>query len=587
MSRARRWFPVWLVCLAVVLTGCVSVPTSGPVEAGDSGTRIPDIPVEIVPEPPQPGATPGVIVEGFLQAMANYQAGYTVAREYLAPAVRESWRPENGVQIYADGYPITDSENPTLRAPLLGQVAADGSYTHRNEPDFQVDFGMVKDDNGEWRISTPPDGLLLSQYYFNQFYRSLNLYFLEPGHGAVVPDPIYLPSGNQTATALLQALLRGPTTWLKPAVQSAIPIGTTLNVSSPIDSSGVADVSLSDDITPLNEEQRSLLAAQITWTLKQVDGITGIRLQVNGTPYPVVRDETSDGVIPIDAHRKYAPVDPQASGQLVGVGPEGVVRVDESDAQAVLSPVPGPLGATDLDVNSLALSFQGDLLAAVTDDRTRLLSAPAAADVEPTTLLTEATDLLRPQFSRFGELWTIGRNSKGDQQIWVATGGEVESPKSDVLDDGTIVNFRVSPDGARMALVRRVGGHDELGLARINRSGKQLSVEGWRTVAVNGPGTLDVQQIVDVGWSDATNLMLLGSADESSEPEPYLLDQEGAVTRLIGQSDDWQAESVAVSPRSQGTRAMVLGSDGRIWRFEDENRWLEYGADLSALAYPG
>ncbi|MGO1975309.1 MAG: LpqB family beta-propeller domain-containing protein [Propionibacteriaceae bacterium] len=586
MSRARRWFPVWLLSLALVLTGCVSVPTQGPVEAGDSGTRVPDIPVEIVPEPPEPGASPGVIVEGFLQAMANYQSGYTVAREYLAPAVRESWRPENGVQIYADSYPITDSENPTLRAPLLGEVAADGSYTHRNEPDFQVDFGMVKDDNGEWRISTPPDGLLLSQYYFQQFYRSLNLYFLEPGHSSVVPDPIYLPSGNQTATALLQALLRGPTKWLKPAVQSAIPAGTTLNVSSPIDSEGVADVSLSDDIASLNEEQRSLLAAQITWTLKQVDGITGIRLQVNGTPFPVIRDETSDGVIPIDAHRQYAPVDPQASGQLVGVAPDGVVRVDESGAQAGQSPLPGPLGATDISIDSLALSFQGDLLAAVTDGGTRLLTAPVA-EVEPTVHLSEASDLLRPQFTRYQELWAIGRNAKGDQQAWVVKEGQISAPEGDVFGDGEIISFRISPDGTRVALVRRVGGHDELGLARINRSGKELSIEGWRPVAVNVPGTSDVRRFVDVGWTDATNLMLLGSSDDETEPEPYLLDQEGAVARLIGQSDEWEAESLAVSPRVQGTRAMVQGADGRTWRFEDENRWLEYGTDLSAIAYPG
>ncbi len=62
------------------------------------------------------------MVEGFLQAMANYQSGYQVARQYLMPEVRDSWRPEDGgVQVYADGYSVTATpESVMLSAPLGG-----------------------------------------------------------------------------------------------------------------------------------------------------------------------------------------------------------------------------------------------------------------------------------------------------------------------------------------------------------------------------------------------------------------------------------------------------------------------------------
>ena len=47
-------------------------------------------------------------------------------------------------------------------------------------------------------------------------------------------------------------------------------------------------------------------------------------------------------------------------------------------------------------------------------------------------------------------------------------GDEVEAP---VLDEGEITAFRISPDGARMAMVRTVPGGFELGLAKILRTG--------------------------------------------------------------------------------------------------------------------
>ena len=82
-------------------------------------------------------------------------------------------------------------------------------------------------------------------------------------------------------------------------------------------------------------------------------------------------------------------------------------------------------------------------------------------------LLTGATELLRPQFSRYGEIWEVGKQG-GQQRMWMFTPDnakhEITSPAQN------ITAFRISPDGSRMALVRRTANGSELGLARIIRS---------------------------------------------------------------------------------------------------------------------
>ena len=137
---------------------------------------------------------------------------------------------------------------------------------------------MVKE-NGEWRISTPPAGLMVAEFAFSSFYQSYNLYFVGNG-SALVPDPIYLPNlRNQAsiASVLMRALLNGPSDWLAPAVTSAIPEGTALSVDAVTITDGVAEVALSDNVLSLNDGQRTLMAAQVLYTL-QPTGIQGVTL---------------------------------------------------------------------------------------------------------------------------------------------------------------------------------------------------------------------------------------------------------------------------------------------------------------------
>ena len=103
MSRRRR-IPVLLIAiLAVVLTACAGLPTSGRINYG-LGTA--DAPDEeeisfLLPDSPQPGATPEQIVEGFIRAGSGpgLDANWDRAREFLTDELAREWRPEAGVTI--------------------------------------------------------------------------------------------------------------------------------------------------------------------------------------------------------------------------------------------------------------------------------------------------------------------------------------------------------------------------------------------------------------------------------------------------------------------------------------------------------
>ncbi len=69
MTRRRGILSGVILALALVLSACAGLPTSGPVNAGndaDADVAPPDF--SFLPDHPQPGATPEEIVEGFIRA---------------------------------------------------------------------------------------------------------------------------------------------------------------------------------------------------------------------------------------------------------------------------------------------------------------------------------------------------------------------------------------------------------------------------------------------------------------------------------------------------------------------------------------
>ena len=129
-----------------------------------------------------------------------------------------------------------------------------------------------------------------------------------------MPNPIYLPNlRNQAsiASVLMRALLNGPSDWLAPAVTSAIPEGTALSVDAVTINDGIAEVALSDNVLNLNDGQRTLMAAQVLYTL-QPTGIQGVTFTVNQQPYAIPGADQGTYEVTLDS--RFAAFDPIPPG---------------------------------------------------------------------------------------------------------------------------------------------------------------------------------------------------------------------------------------------------------------------------------
>jgi len=574
---------VLVVAALVGLAGCVQVPTAGPVEKVSGQAEVCQNCINVEVAPPAPGAEPLQVVRGYLLAMSNYQPNYATARQFLTAAAAEAWRPEAGVSIY-DGAAEVRGNSVRLVGQLTGRVGADRTYTAQDET-LDVNFGL-RQENGEWRISQPPPGLLVAKYPFSRFYTGYSTYFVGNGT-SLVPERIYLPALRNPpniASALMTALLDGPSKWLDPAVDTSFPAGTKLSVDSvPITPNGIAEVPLDDAVLDLPDPQRSLMAAQIVYTLRQVPVVKGVLITVNKQKFRVPGADPTSLVIPMDTlSREIDPV-PFASDQLYAVQNGRVSRVNTPNETPALQQLDSPLGRGRFAVDSLAVSVNGTDVAVVTDDQTALRRASTTTS-DLTTLEEGLTSLLRPQFSRYGEIWAIGEQG-GKQRFWLSSPELPNTVAAPVLNQGTITAFRISPDGARMALVRRSpSGADELGLARIIRGGN-VTVDGWKRINVTQPESPQVARIFDVAWLDANEMLVLGAPTPEAAPVTVRVTADASqVTSEGGDPGEWNARQLTVLSRPQ--TVVVVGLGGNTWR-KSGGPWLPFLTDVTTVAYAG
>ena len=133
---------------------------------------------------------------GFLQSSADFRADHEIAREYLTPSARQRWRPQAGTVIYDGIAPPADGRRDRHGRGLRGgphRRARAASGARRPGPRSAAAFGMEQVD-GEWRIATLDDGLMLSAANADETYRQVSLYFLAPTGGSWCPTSCWCRS---------------------------------------------------------------------------------------------------------------------------------------------------------------------------------------------------------------------------------------------------------------------------------------------------------------------------------------------------------------------------------------------------------
>ena len=543
-----------LVALVVLVTlaGCSTVPMTSPTV---QITQAPARPAEVVgiePLPPEPGATPEEIVRSFIDAAASVRPGHPVAREHLAPEPAGSWSDEAGITVLSPDYATVTTETGEVEvtANLVGTVDERGVFVVGGAETFTRRFALEQVDD-EWRITDPPDGLIILEPDFQRLYDEVAAYFVDPTGRRVVPDPRYLITGEAQPTALVQRLLDGPSAPLAAGVRNPLS-GASLRSRITVEGQ-TAHV----DLTGLPAEPAPMLSeicAQLVWTLTQLRRITirSVDIRVDGEPVNLEGLPAEQGV------EEWTSFDPDAVplesvGHYVSGGALHTVTTG--------APTPGPAGTgvygltaamVSADTRSGELSF----LVGVRPDAggATLLAGPYDGDLAP---VLSGARLSSPTVAATrSEVWVV---RDGTSVVRVQAGGAPQAVTAPTLPGlGMTEVLRLSPDGVRAALVVEGPEGPSLYMGTVVRAEDgSVALRDLRGIAP------ELSQVVDVAWRDSGNLLVLAGDAGEDRIVPYAVGVDGwGLSRVPTAGLPSQPQSIAAAP----TRQPLVDAGGTIWQ---------------------
>lgn len=556
------------LALVLVLTGCTTIATTGPVEEVPLAAQPRGI--DIAPEPPSPDMTPVRLVEGFLQAMADPERNYAIARQYLTSEAAAGWDPTGAIVF--DGDVTGDSESAGVAGVAIGELGENNRYTARRAP-LEHDLSLVEQ-QGQWRISAPPPGLLLTRYNFERYYSRVTLYFMSRVGAHVVPDPVHLPESLVTPSNVIQALLEGPAENLSRSVIDAVPQGVRLgDAGATIDQAGVVTVDFARLPMAMDDDDLRRLGAQLLWTLTSIPRATGVIVnREGGRPVPIP-GSSANGVLELATQQGYQVLSRAATTDLFGVRRGRVGRISGQDQFELMSSITSR-------VADVAVSVDAANIAVINEQRTEVAMGGLGGQL--TRVELPLSNLRSPQFV-LGTLWLLGDDWTGTPRLAVINRSGEAGLVSVDIDAGRIQNFSVSPSRARIIIIAELQGVATLGVASL--LGEQpISVRGWRPLEMVGPEGEVLTEPVSPAWYSETSIVL--SATSGGEPSVFTSLLDGSVVQELGPLAG-DIVDVTSNVRLGGGPVAVATSQGDSWRYEARTRWTRLADETSALAYPG
>jgi hypothetical protein len=548
---------------------------------------VPDAPdVRVQPPGPMAGSTPVQVVRGFLNAAVSSDDRHAVARAFLGPEARRSWRDDGPVHVFRLAAIVASGPDTVrVRGRTVGEVGADGAFT---PSDGALDLQLrLRSTGSTWQLVTPPAGVYLQDVYFSQVYIPYSVYYVAAGSRRVVPDLRYLGRslGNAEPSELVRRLLAGPSSWLAPGVRTAFPPGSRLR-GNVVRDRDVLTVDLTAEADLATPENRVLLSAQLVWTLRQFP-VGGVRIEVEGRRFDAPGAGEVQGVGLWAHHNPAAPEQDLPAYQVR----RGDVRVLVPSPRSAVPPG-APFGAPEArsGVLSAAVSLDGSALALVKTGargRQRLYVGPSAG---PLAAQYTAARFGRPTWGpRTSAVLVV---ADAAQLLVVPQNGPIRTVSAPGLRPylargGRVGAIRLAPDGLRLALVVEPGPGSGSSSASqlltgilLSDGSREPSLVGLRRVAA-GLGDL-----ADVGWSRERALITLGR-ETGGELLPWEVSSDGS-TRISSSRSGLPAGrlgQLAATPVDH----VLLGAGGATYqRFF--NSWgppLAEGAVGGEPFYPG
>lgn len=492
--RSRRGILAMLLAMCVVfLSACAGFPTSGPInyglptdETGDDAQNI-----AFLPSRPQPGATPAQIVEGFINAGSGPGAGgdWARAKEYLAPALQNTWRPKASVTIDSlSERSYTETEEGTVDVSLDAVATVDdrGAYERAEVVERTMQFQLARQADGEWRITEAPDGIVIDRNQFETVFHRYSVMYFDPAWRYLVPDVRWFPTTN-AASSITFALVNQPVTaWLAESVETAFPDNVTAVASAPA-SDGVAEVELSAEALDVDQQTLDRMLTQLKASLAGA-GVVDVVLSVDSAPLPA-------DAVPVRTTRVP--------------GPPLVLTADGFGflTSGELEPLSG-LSRNIADAGPVAVQVGPDRDAAAVRLPTGEVARVTAEGIEP---LDSRAGLIDPTIDPFGIVWSVPHEQPAALQAHLP-GGDVVDVADAWSEASAIAAMSLSRDGTRIAAAVTAGGRTALWVAGVIRNADGVPERlgpAVQLAIVGAPG-------VGVTWIDDVTIGVLGDAEDES-----------------------------------------------------------------------
>lgn len=544
------------------LTACAAIPIDGevnhyadPQATGSTSTS------GNSPEGPTPGARPTEIIEGFLHAGVGVKDDYSVARLYLTEDLAQSWKPDGRTLVYNSSFTTASVSDSSYLVTVPTSTLVDDkglatSYT--TVADTEVEFTLRQVD-GEWRISSAPDGTVLSRNEFADVFNPFTLYFYDPTYTYAVPDVRWFAERTTVATSLVRVLLEGPAPYLTGAVVTAVPADTSLTRNSVPIENGVADIQLSGgtSLTAASALETERLRTQLTQTLTNLASVTTVQLTINDQ---IVAAPT------LENYREPA-VNPEAASNIVGIEDNRLIAraalddiasqqtIVETSAQALIT-----LPAMNYTRNYYAYTNTGQ-------NEIWLANSNGARSVY------RGTHVLGPCFDHQNWLW-VGEQ---DGSVRVIAAGQENSAAREVtswIEGELLQSISIARDGSRAVLVTSAADGSNYGawVSAIRRSADGTPTQLLDPVRlgaeINPRGAVWVSDVEVFLWNtDTTQTELVSLTGENTQ-----YDSLQGITRIVtGNGID---------------QAVAMTKDGGLYIVAGLS-WTRIESSLSEINYAG
>ena len=540
------------------LTACSGIPRSSGVNQGSAVVPVEDDAIEFLPSGPMKDATPDQILRGFVEASSSPVSDYAIARQFLTPEFSTQWDATTAVNVDAGLRTVTQTGDNTgeLVYTQNALVDAQGNYTDVNPTQSVTNSYTFEQIDGQWRISSAPNGVVMDRFTFDQVYQAHPLYFFDSTNSVLVPDVRFFPAGASASTRITKALLAGPSAWLSAngATHTAFPAGTALVADTVPVSRGTATVDLNSAALSADPTLIRQMKQQLSASLQSVDNITSVTMLVDGATLNNAISSTVDSVMPKPVDSRPLVLTADTFGYWTGSS----IDISSQLAPTMLAQQPTAITTAN-----------GNVLAAI-------LTAQGASFVRNgnAQLVDTRSGLIAPALDSFGYLWSVPA-AQPNKLVVIATDGKQIPLDVPWATADSILSLSISRDGTRVLALLETNGSYQLVVSALARGEKSLPIQLGAPVSLSlASGTPTAS-----AWVDSTTVVSVSSGSGAFN----------VLTQVIGgQSEDLAKVTTGTPISVVGANTVagirILTAEGNVLSQRSSAQWLSAVTGVKALA---